>query len=195
MKEGTKMRTRSENLLYSFDAGNGTCKGVSSQSAGLIQFEPVIAPLTERRGLKVADEQPTYSLWVGEQTLVFGVEDVFAHGKRTAIRRLNSQERYTSQDYFRLLDVLYLHAFGAYRDCPEPIAPIGMISVPVNIYNDDDILDAMRGQLCGQREITDCNGCTLLLDIQPRRLLMVPESYGALMHFAYDSLSLKKRSE
>ncbi len=182
-------------LLYSFDAGNGTCKGVSSERAGLIQFEPTLAPLTERRGLKAAEERPTYSLRVGEQTLVFGVEDVFAHGKRTAIRRLNSQERYTSEDYFRLLDVLYLHAFSAYRNYPEPIAPSGMISVPVNVYNDEPTLDAMRGQLCGMREITNGDGCFLLLDIQPRRLLIVPESYGALMHFAYDGLSLKKRSE
>jgi hypothetical protein len=185
----------SDKLLYCFDAGNGTCKGVSSQRSEMIRFEPTLAPLTERRGLKAADEKPTYSLCVGEQTLVFGVEDVFAHGKRTAIRRLNSQERYTSEDYFHLLDVLYLHAFGAYRNHGEPITPIGMISVPVNVYNDEDTLNAIRGQLCGTREITDGDGCVLLLDIRPRRLLIVPESYGALMHFAYDALSFKKRSE
>ncbi len=182
-------------LLYSFDAGNGTCKGKSSETDAIIQFEPVIAPLTNRRAIHQSEAVPTFSLKVGAETLVFGVEDVFAHGKRTAIRRLNSQERYRSDDYFHLLDVLYLHSFGAYQNFAAPIAPTGMISVPVNVYNDEDTLNTIRGQLYRTREITDGEGCILLLDIQPKRLLIVPESYGALMHFAYDALSLKKRSE
>src|SRR5262245_47805211 len=96
-------------LLYSFDGGNGSCKGISSELRDVVQFEPTLAPLTARRGIQTADEKPTYSLRVGEDILVFGIDDVFTHGKRTAIRRLNSLERYTIADYFRLLDVLYLH--------------------------------------------------------------------------------------
>ncbi len=182
-------------LLYSFDAGNGTCKGVSSEVPDIVQFEPTLAPITTRRGIQAADERPTYSLRVGRELLVFGIDDVFAHGKRTAIRRLNSQERYTSEDYFRLLQVLFLHTFPAYRGENEPIAPTGVISVPVSIYNTAQVIDDLRGTLVGQHEAEDAVGCCLRLDIQAKRLLLLPESYGALMHYAYDGGSLKKRPE
>lgn len=182
-------------LLYSFDAGNGTCKAVSSEAQGVIQVEPIIAPITDRRGLQASDEKPTFSLKVEDNILVFGVEDVFAHGRRTAARRLNSLERYTSADYFRLLDVLYLHAFAAHRGDSNPIAPTGLISVPVGVYNTPETIEQMRNTLVGQREIVDYEGCTLRLDIQAKRLLFIPESYGALMHYAYEPLTLKKRSD
>jgi hypothetical protein len=181
-------------LLYSFDAGNGTCKGISSEVQTVIQFEPVVAPLTDRRGIQRHEERPTYSLRVNGQTLVFGVDDVFAHGKRTAIRRLNSQERYTHADYFHLLDVLYLHIFAAYRG-RDIITPTGVIAVPVSVYNNGEIIDQMRNTLVGQHELIDGEGCALYLDIQARRLLILPESYGALMRYAYDPGSLKKRPE
>ena len=181
-------------LLYSFDAGNGACKGVSSEVHQVIQFEPTIAPMTSRRGIQPGEEKPTYSLRVGDSVLVFGVDDVFAHGKRTAIRRLNSQERYTNADYFRLLDVLFLHTFSAYRGC-HPIAPTGVISVPVSVYNHLDVIDELRGTLVSQHELVDGEGRALQLDIQPKRLLIIPESYGALMHYAYDGGSLKKRPD
>src|SRR5579871_876795 len=182
-------------LLYSFDAGNGTCKGISSECPIVIQFEPTLAPLTARRGIQPADKKPTFSLKSGEDILVFGIDDVFTHGKRTAIRRLNSQERYTSADYFRLLDVLYLNVFAAYRGCDKAIAPTGVISVPVVVYNNLDAVDELRNTLVGIRELEDREGCTLRLDIHARRLLVLPESYGALMHAAYDHLTLKKRPE
>jgi hypothetical protein len=181
-------------LFYSFDAGNGTCKGISSEVQTVIQFEPVIAPLTDRRGIQRQDERPIYGLRVDDQVLVFGVDDVFAHGKRTAIRRLNSQERYTHADYFRLLDVLYLHSFAVCRG-RDVIAPTGVIAVPVNVYNNGETIDQLRNTLVGQHELIDGEGCTLRLDIQAKRLLILPESYGALMHYAYDPGSLKKRSE
>jgi hypothetical protein len=180
--------------LYSFDAGNGTCKGLSSESRTVIQFEPVLAPLTDRRGLQRQDERPTFSLRIDDQVLVFGVDDAFAHGKRTAIRRLNSQERYTHADYFRLLAVLFLQVFAAYRG-HDVIAPTGVIAVPVAIYNHPDTLDEMRSTLVGKHELVDADGCSLRLDLGARRLLIIPESYGALMHAAYDSGSLKKRPD
>ena len=162
-------------LLYSFDAGNGTCKGKSSETRAVVQFEPVIAPLTDRRGLQHQEERPTYSLKIDNQVLVFGVDDVFAHGKRTGLRRLNSQERYTNADYFHLLDVLYLHTFAAYRG-QTVIAPTGILTVPIAVYNQAETIDQLRGTLVGKHELTDWEGCTLRLDIQPKRLLLLPES-------------------
>jgi len=181
-------------LLYSFDAGNGKCKGMSTDSKAPVEFEPVIAPLTTQRGIRTEDEKPTFSLKEADQTLVFGIDDVFAHGRRTGIRRLNSQERYTDADYFKLLKVLFLHTFAAYRGRSEAIAPTGVISVPVSTYNNGDVVDQVRGTLVGRHELVDYEGCTLRLDIQAKRLLMVPESYGALMHYAYEADTLKKRT-
>jgi hypothetical protein len=70
-----------------------------------------------------------------------------------------------------------------------------MLAVPITVYNQPDLIDQMRNMLVGKRELIDCEGCTLRLDIQAKRLLIIPESYGALMHFAYDPDSLKKRPE
>ncbi len=144
-------------LLYSFDAGNGACKGKSSETRTVVQFEPVIAPLTERRGIQRQEERPTYSLKVADQMLVFGVEDVFAHGKRTGLRRLNSQERYIHSDYFHLLDVLYLHVFAAYRG-QAVILPTGILAVPIAVYNQVEIVDHLRNTLVGKRELIDYEG-------------------------------------
>ena len=98
-------------MLYAFDAGNGLCKGLSGETKTLVEFEPVVAPMTEQRALIAKDEQPTFSLMSKGRAEVFGIDDVFAHGKRTAIRRFNSQERYTSQDYFHMIDVLFMQCF------------------------------------------------------------------------------------
>src|SRR6185369_13499319 len=124
--------------------GNGAAKGISSETHGLISFEPVIAPITDKRGLSTEREKPTFSLKVDEALLVFGVDDVFEHGKRAGIRRLNSAERYLSPDYFRMLDVLFLHTFAGYRGNNQPIAPTGAISIPVSQFNDSHVVEEIR---------------------------------------------------
>jgi hypothetical protein len=189
------MATKLNKMLYSFDPGNGECQGQSSEVRDLVHFEPVIAPITTRRGLKKEDEKPTFSLRTDETTLVFGVDDVYEHGQRNAIRRLNSQTRYASDDYFRLIDVLYLHTFAGSRGNSEPITPTGVISVPVKIYNEQSIIDQLRNRLVGRRELSDYDGCTLRLEVSEKRLLIVPESYGAVMHYAYDPKNFQKRPD
>lgn len=184
-----------DGLTYSFDAGNGTCKAVSSDRADAIQFAPVIAPLTSKRAISPDEARPTYSLNADGQILVFGVEDVFAHGKRVAIRRLNSADRYLSPDYFLLMKVLYLQAFAARRGGSDYIAPTGAISVPVSQYNNDDVLGEIRAALVGRHTLEDYEGCTLRLAIEDHRLIIVPESTGAMTHYAFDPKTLKKRNE
>lgn len=181
-------------LLYAFDAGNGRCKGVSSETQGVITFEPVIARLTTKKGVPNDDEKPAYSLQVDGDTWVFGVDDVFAHGKRASIRRLNTPERYTNADYFLLLKVLFLHVFAAHRGNGDHIKPTGVISLPISQYNNDDTVGEIRTTLCGKMNLVDMDGCELRIEIQDKRLVIVPESYGALMHYAYDLKSGKKRA-
>lgn len=182
-------------LLYSAEVGNNGCRIASSEVSNVIQFEPLIAPETERRGIAAQDIKPTYSLQINGRPYVFGIDDVFGHGRRASMRRLNSMERYTNEDYFRLLDVLFLHAFSTYVDTNTLICPTGVIAVPIVIYNNTEIITEMRNSLVNKSELIDRDGRCLIVEIQAKRLQLVPESYGALMHYAYDPVSLKKRPE
>ncbi len=179
--------------LYAFDAGNGSCKGISSETHAVIQFAPVIAPISDKRAVDKGDEKPTYSLKVDDQVYVFGVDDVFEHGKRTSIRRLNSISRYDSADYMRLIDVLFLQCFAVYRGNSDYLAPAGAISLPISQYNNPATVQGVQDAMVGKRTLIDYEGCTLRLEIRPNRLTIVPESYGSLMHWAYDPSSLKRR--
>lgn len=180
--------------LYSIDAGNGTGKGMSSETSLPITVEPVIAPLTEKRGLSEEAEHPEFSLTQNGKTLVFGVKDVFEHGKRDSIRRLSSIERYTSADWFALIDVLFLHIFAGRRGAAE-FAPTGIISLPVSVYNDKTIVDQVKANLLGKHEISDYEGCTLRIELDPKRLMIMPESAGAMFHFVYDPKTLAARKQ
>ncbi len=182
-------------MLYAFDAGNGLCKGLSGETKTLVEFEPVVAPLTDQRALIAKDENPTFSLVSNGRTEVFGIDDVFAHGKRAAIRRFNSQERYTSADYFHMIDVLFLHSFPPFWGKETAIKPTGVINLPISIYNNPPVVEEIRAHLIGKRTIADAAGHTLNVEIEPDRLLIVPESYGALMHYAYDAATLRKRDD
>ncbi len=180
-------------MLYAFDAGNGLCKGLSGETKTLVEFEPVVAPLTDQPGLIAKNENPTFSLVSNGRTEVFGIDDVFAHGKRTAIRRFNSQERYTSTDYFHMIDVLFMQCFPTYWGKETPIKPTGVINIPIGIYNNPPVVSEIRAGIVGARTLSDGAGNTLKVEIDPDRLLIVPESYGALMHYAYDPGTLRKR--
>jgi len=193
----TTATMKTQGLFYSFDAGNGSCKGISNERQGdnAINFAPVIAPMTSKKAISGDDARPGFSLKVDDQILVFGVNDVFAHGKRAAIRRLNSAERYLSPDYFRLLDVLYLQAFSSLRGNADYIAPTGIISVPVSQFNNDDLIGQVRATLVGRHTLEDYEGCTLRLAIEDKNLLIIPESTGAMTHYAFDPKTLKKRAD
>lgn len=185
-------------LLYSFDAGNGAVKGISTEieARGPIQFEPLIAPITDRRGVNSAEEKPTYSLRDGDENIfVFGIDDVYTHGRRTAARRLNAMSRYSSDDYFKLLDVLYLNCFSGWRGHNEYITPTGIVSLPISEFNDPEVGDGIKSRLCKKRVLTDYDGCELRIDIAPNKLLIMPESFGALMHYQYDHKLLTKRAD
>lgn len=193
--KGSKKQTLNGSNLYSFDAGNGSAKGVSSARNEIIKFAPLIAPVTDKKALSTDDEKPGFSLKVDGKTYVFGVDDVFKHGRRNNMRRLNSEERYTSPDYFNILNVLFLQAFGAYRGNSEYIAPAGVISVPIKQYNDDSITGEIRSTLIGKHTLEDYEGCTLRLQIEHGSLFVLPESAGAMTHYAFDPATLRKRPD
>ncbi len=182
-------------MLYAFDAGNGLCKGLSGETKTLVEFEPVVAPITDQRALIAKDEKPTFSLVTNGRAEVFGIDDVFAHGKRAAIRRFNSQERYTSQDYFHMIDVLFMQCFPPFWNKDNAIKPTGVINIPIGVYNNPTVVEEIRRNLVGTRALTDYAGNTLKVEIESDRLLIVPESYGALMHYAYDAATLHKRED
>lgn len=192
-RKGNSKTAANGDLLYSFDAGNGKAKGISSASPELCEFEPILAPMTDKRALNESEARPSISLLRDGQVMVFGLDNVEAHGKRSFARRLNASERYTSADYFHILDALYLQTFAHYRGQSEHIAPMGVISLPIQQYNDNDVLSEVRSTLIGKRTLEDYEGCTLRLDIQDKRLLIIPESAGAMTHYAFDAQKLTKR--
>jgi len=189
-----KIEVKPTSKMYSFDVGNGTCKGISSERTEPIAFAPLVAPMTDRRALTSEDARPTYNLRIDDSVLVFGVDDVYAHGRRVAARRLNAKERYSSADYFCLIDVLYLQAFAAQRGGTK-VAPVGAISLPVSEYNDQAIVDGIREQLIGRRMINDLDRCPLELEITQESLIIIPESVGAMTHYGFDPVSLGRRGE
>lgn len=180
-------------LIYAIDAGNGGVRGLSSGVSEVVQFEPVIAPLTNKKGIEGQEGSPDFSLTTEGKTEVFGVKDVFTHGKRDFIRRLNSQERYTNSDYFKLLECLFLHLFPTGN--PEYITPTGVISVPARQYNDSAVVTEIKETWIGKHVLTDYNGCELKVDIQPKRFNVIVESYGAMMHYAFDPKKLVSRPD
>lgn len=190
-----KKKLPTTGMLYSHDAGNGAAKTVSSARDEVIKFAPVLAPVTDKKALNPEDEKPTYSLKVDGKTYVYGIDDVFKHGKRNGMRRLNSVERYTSPDYFNILNVLYLQAFSAYRGNSDYIAPMGVISVPIQQYNHDDVTGEIRDTLIGKHVLEDYEGCTLRLQIDGGNLFILPESAGAMTHYAIDPETLRKRPD
>lgn len=181
-------------LYCALDVGNGECAGVSSEVRNAVTFEPVIAPMTDKRALSKEEERPTFSLREGDDTLVFGVTDVYLHGRRDAARRQHGMDRYTSDDYFNLIDVLLLHLFPSWRGRDERISPTIAVNVPVDQYNKPGLVDTIVERLSGPRNLLDHEGCLLQMSIDPRKVVVLPESTGALMHYAFGA-DLQRRGD
>jgi hypothetical protein len=155
-----------EVLLGAVDNGNGAVVGIGSTIRNAVsnpvRFEPVIAPLTKRRGLD--DTRPKFTLRVDGQVYVFGIDDVFAHEKRDHIRRANNAERYGSPDYLMLLKVALLQMFATHRG-KDPIKPGLILTIPIDQYNDPGLAKKYRTQASLKRrtftsEFTRRERCT-----------------------------------
>lgn len=189
----TKKVTTGNLLIGCIDAGNGKAKGLGNARPDVIKFEPLVAPITEKRGLEGDERVPQFTLKDGPQHLVFGLDDVTEFGKWAQRRRLNALERYTDPDYFRILNVQLLQLFAAYRGQGEYIEPVIALSLPISQYNNVEVTTAIRKQLVGKHELMGLDACQLRINIRDEKLALVPESYGALMHWAYDLKTLKAR--
>lgn len=182
-------------LLAAIDNGNGKSAGVSSamKSAinNVVRFEPVFAPASKRRG--VDDGKPTFTLRVDGQLYVFGVDDVFAHGKRDLLRRPNNQERYGSADYMMLFKVILLQIFAQFRG-KDAIKPTLILTIPIEQYNDPDLVADLKESIAAIKVIEDQDGCILRLSLEAKNIRIIPESTGAFAHYSYDAKTLNPRS-
>lgn len=178
-----------EVLMYAFNGGNGSVKGLSNNVDGPVSFESVTAPITNKKGLRPEDEHPTFSLCVDGQSYVFGLDDVFAHGRRDKIQRHNSLERYVTAEYFRLLKVLFMHAFPTYVNSGKVIMPVGIVSLPISEYNKDKVREEVKTTLVGEHEIIDHAGNTLYVRILADKIDVTAESTGDLYHWVYSGHS------
>lgn len=187
--------TSGNTLMACIDDGNGKAKGIGNGRPDMIKFEPVIAPMTDKRGLESDERVPQFSLREGGQVLVFGLDDVQTFGKWAQRRRLNAMERYGDPDYFRVMDVQLLQLFAAYRGQADVIEPVIAISLPISQFNNDEVKQAVRKHMVGKRELVGYDLCHLRINVRDERLAILPESYGAIMHYAYDLKTLKSRGE
>lgn len=188
-------KTGNEPLRAALDIGNGEVAGVSNERPyDPLTFEPIVAPATKKRGLD--DSRPTMSLYRpnAKENLVFGIDDVYAFGQRDMQRRLTGMTRYTHPDYVMLADVLLLNLFGSKRGTPDRISPTLAINLPVDKYNDETTSDDVKSALAGKRDIMDIEKCALQLDLDADRIIVLPESTGALMHWAFDPQTLERRA-
>lgn len=178
---------------------------------GVVQFEPCSTPVSKKRGLKEKEDKPTYTLRHDDnRVFVYGLRDCQVHGDSSLPRRLNSFDRYNAnEDYLNQLKVEWLHLFASYRGQGDPLQPTGVLSVPVAIYNyrdettgENTILNNMTAMLTRQTEdhpkghyhtMEDVDGCSLKVRILPKRIRFLPESTGALYHFAHDHTTLTAR--
>ncbi len=183
--------------LFSLNAGNGACRGLSTQRPGVIMFEPLIAPLSDKKDLEGHENKPAFSLRTDGQIEVFGLNDVNLHGKANAKHRLNSAERYTDPDYFKLIDVLLLQLFAGERGNSAALCPTGIISVPISEYQKQQTVDEIRRTLATgkDRVLVDYDGCELRLCLSPENLIIVPESVGSLYHYVFDPETLASRPD
>lgn len=163
---------------------------------GVIQFEPTAAPLTKGRALDSKDEAVSYSLRHDDgRIFVYGADDVRNHGEANQVTRLNSLERYTDSTYVDLVKVLFLHLFAKHRGESSAITPTGVISVPISVYNDAEQTEKIKASIAGNWKIEDAQGCILRIKIDPAKLGVLPESVGALQHYAFDHKTLKPRPD
>ena len=189
------MKSNTETILISLDPGNGQLQAATNARADIIEVEPVLAPRTEKRGVGDDDARPQFTLREGNQTYVFGVDDVNKFGRTVSARRLNAQERYTSEDYFRMIRLLLLQALGAYRGNGAWVQPVVLLCVPVAQYNEPETIATIKKQLLGRHKICDQDGCELWVEIGEKRLTIVPESYGALMRYAFDPRTMAGKGD
>lgn len=172
--------------LYSINPGNGTVQGISDQLKDIIEFTPDIATLTHRRALNANDEVPTFSLESDGLIEVFGTEDVFTHGDHETIRRLSTSfNRQKADDYRKLIFVLWLQLFGASRGNSRYLKPRGIISVPIDVYNNEKLVEDMQAMLVGRHILTDFEGCVLKIEVDHQNLMILPESTGDMFHYAF----------
>ena len=110
-------------------------------------------------------------------------------------RRLSSLDIYLSEDYYRMFKVMLFQAFKKYAGNSDWIRPSGAISVPVVIYDNDEIMGHIKDAIIGKHEITDAEGCTLRVEITESRFLIVPEGRGAAEQRCYDPATLQRRED
>lgn len=172
-------------LFAALDLGNGECVGVSNEVTQPVSFEPVVAPMTEGRAY-ADNELARFTLRIEDgRKLVFGIDDVYAHGQRDLMRRQSGMDRYLGDDFLNFFDVLMLHLFPSYRGHDQRISPIIALNLPVSQYNKPEVSQALIDNLSGIRNMVDQEGCILQMSIDPRNIIILPESTGALMHYAF----------
>ena len=71
-----------------------------------------------------------------------------------------------------------------------------MISLPISLFNDRELVEHVKDTLIGRdkREIVGHDNCALKLKMKPENITILPESAGAMFHYAFSPDTLRRRS-
>jgi len=161
------MTPKQDRSLVVIDAGNGEVKGLRGDSNKVLNFAPIIAPMTDQKQLKASDAGPGISIKDGS-ILVFGREDVEQYGIRERARRLTATTRYTTPDYVCLVEAMLMQLLEDEHN-GRRIEPRILMMLPVSVYNDSGVVDYLEDEFRGYRDIRDYFGNNLSLDIHANR--------------------------
>lgn len=178
-----------DDVSAAVNVGNGSVQIMTNHARDIIQFEPIIAPISHKRALEKVDEKPEFSLRVNDDLLVFGAHDVMMHGQMELKRRRNSLDRYTAADYYYMLAVLMLKGFASFRGASAVLRPHMIVTVPNSVYNDAEAMGMMESVLFtnGVETFVDYDGCELRVKFEKDRVKIRPEAAFDLFHWAYGS--------
>jgi len=175
-------------IVISTDLGNGGDSTVSNVGKykfdNPLSFEPIMAPRTHARDVSEKQSHPTLTLLKGDQVMVFGADDVFKFGNRKLRRRAANEQRYGSSDYYDLLAVSLLQVLHNYRG-KETVSPRIIISMPIDQFNKEHMVKEIKAGVANMKHIVGEDGCVLNLSIDPKQVLVVPESLGTAIYYAY----------
>ncbi|MCA9367564.1 ParM/StbA family protein [Candidatus Kaiserbacteria bacterium] len=191
---GKSPRLTNTPAIY-IDAGRGQVQSTSNdiKFPGVVEFAPVLAPMTTNRALKAGDDAPTFSLDIDGRIYVFGTEDVMAHAHPDTVQRLStSEDQQFTDNYYYMVAVSLLHAFSARRG-NRMFKPRVAVNVPIELFNNDVKREQFRAILCSRHTLVDYDGCELKVEITEDNLLVLPEGAGAMFYYAFEP-EVKRRN-
>lgn len=156
----------------SLDMGNAYTN-VQSDGAIALDYRSIMAPLSTSNRL---GDLPVENV-INYEGQLWAVGDACYTLAPNAIQENPTVNRYTSAWYKRLF-AFALHKTLYKRAGQEIFYPRIISSVPAELFRNQDETAAIAANLCGHYEIGNTFGGQIIVDVLPRRLVLIPEGVG-----------------